>query len=74
MVEVDVRITRDGRAVLMHDSEISRTTDGRGRVEEMTSDEIREINVSGGLAERAFVPTLDEAVSSARGFGKRGSC
>lgn len=31
-IETDVRITRDGVLVLMHDPSLARTTDGRGRV------------------------------------------
>src|SRR5207244_9942203 len=32
MVELDVRTTRDGRLVLLHDETVDRTTDGSGRV------------------------------------------
>lgn len=34
-VEVDVRATRDGRLVLMHDGTVDRTTNGRGAVKEL---------------------------------------
>ena len=30
VAEIDVRLTRDGKLVLMHDSEVDRTTDGSG--------------------------------------------
>ena len=39
-VEFDVRMTADGHAVVMHDPDVSRTTDGTGLVSEMTLDEI----------------------------------
>ena len=32
-VEVDVRETKDGRLVLMHDATVNRTTNGSGRVD-----------------------------------------
>src|SRR4051794_36069067 len=32
-VEVDVRLTRDGHHVLIHDADLDRTTDGAGRVD-----------------------------------------
>ncbi len=35
-VEVDVRDTADGKLVLMHDDTVDRTTDGTGKVAEMT--------------------------------------
>ncbi len=57
-VETDVRITADDRLVLMHDAEVNRTTNGRGRVRELTLGEIRRLDAGGG--ER--VPTLDEAM------------
>jgi glycerophosphoryl diester phosphodiesterase len=51
-VEFDVRMTADGHAVVMHDPDVSRTTDGAGLVCEMTLEEIR----------RLGVPTLEEAL------------
>ena len=30
-VHVDVRLSRDGKLVLMHDDSVDRTTDGKGR-------------------------------------------
>jgi glycerophosphoryl diester phosphodiesterase/hydroxymethylpyrimidine pyrophosphatase-like HAD family hydrolase len=38
--ELDVRFTKDHRLVIMHDSSVARTTDGKGVVEEMTQDEV----------------------------------
>ena len=34
--ETDVRLTKDGELVMMHDPTVDRTTDGTGRVDEMT--------------------------------------
>ena len=51
-VEFDVRMTADGHAVVMHDPDVSRTTDGTGIVSEMTVDELRKLGV----------PTLEEAL------------
>jgi glycerophosphoryl diester phosphodiesterase len=58
-VEVDVRLSKDGDLVVIHDESVNRTTDGTGRVEEMTSEEIRLLDA--GFGER--VPTLTEAVA-----------
>ena len=44
-VEFDVRMSADGHAVVMHDPDVSRTTDGQGLVSDMTLDEIRTLGV-----------------------------
>ena len=46
--ETDVRITSDGQLVILHDSDLKRTTDISGKVEEMTAAQIREANTKGG--------------------------
>lgn len=46
--ETDVRMTRDGVLVILHDTDLTRTTDRSGRVEEMTADDIRKANTKGG--------------------------
>jgi len=62
-VECDVRRTSDGRLVLMHDEDVARTTDGSGRVADLTFDAIRSLDA--GHGER--VPTLDELLALAKG-------
>jgi glycerophosphoryl diester phosphodiesterase len=39
-IETDVRLSRDGVAVLMHDATLDRTTDGTGPVEARTAEEL----------------------------------
>jgi glycerophosphoryl diester phosphodiesterase len=56
MVEVDVRASRDGHIVVMHDATVDRTTNGKGYVKDMTLRELKKLNA--GLGER--VPTLQE--------------
>jgi glycerophosphoryl diester phosphodiesterase len=63
MLELDVHLSADGYPVVIHDAELSRTTNGTGRVSERTLAEIRRLDA--GLGER--VPTLAEAVELARG-------
>lgn len=41
IVEFDVHQSRDGELVVIHDDRVDRTTDGRGRVRDMTLDELR---------------------------------
>ena len=61
-VEFDVRITADGHAVVMHDPEVDRTTDGTGLVGSLTLDEIRSLLIALPSG-RARVPTLTDALS-----------
>ncbi len=43
MIETDVRMTKDGTLILMHDETIDRTTKGSGRVREMTYEQIHAV-------------------------------
>lgn len=45
-VEFDVDFTKDGRAVVIHDSTVDRTTDGSGPVSGFTFEEIRKLDAS----------------------------
>jgi glycerophosphoryl diester phosphodiesterase len=63
-VEFDVRITADGHAVVLHDPDVARTTDGAGLVSDLTLEEVRALRV-GGSDER--VPTLEEALRRCSG-------
>lgn len=59
-VEFDVRQTKDGHLVVMHDATVNRTTNGRGRVRDLTLGEIK--NLDAGKKEK--VPTLDNIFSA----------
>lgn len=72
LVELDVQLTKDGHAIVLHDPTLDRTTSGRGKVREMTLAEVRA--VSAGYPQRfgqAYagerVPTLAEALALLRG-------
>lgn len=72
MVEVDVKLTADGRAVLFHDDRLERTTDGHGPVASATLDMIGALD-AGAWFGPAFagetVPTLEEALETVLGLG-----
>jgi glycerophosphoryl diester phosphodiesterase len=44
MIELDVRLSRDGRLVMIHDERIDRTADGTGAVTELTLAELKHYN------------------------------
>ena len=46
MVETDIRQTKDGQLVLMHDARVDRTTDGSGLVRDHTFAEFRRLNAA----------------------------
>lgn len=70
MVEVDVLLSADGAVVCIHDDTVDRTTDGSGRVAELTLAELKRLD-AGGRFDRRFrderIPTLDEVLAVARG-------
>jgi glycerophosphoryl diester phosphodiesterase len=61
-VELDVRLTADGVLVVLHDFDVSRTTDGTGLVHEMTLAQIKGLDASGGGGTVLRVPTFDEVL------------
>ena len=62
-VEIDVRVTRDGHLVVIHDEAVDRTTNGHGRVKDLTFNEIRQLDA--GKGER--IPTLEEVLNLTKG-------
>lgn len=57
-IELDVRLSADGAPVVIHDARLERTTNGRGRVADLTLERLRRLQAGPG-AER--IPTLEEA-------------
>ena len=72
-VELDIRVTRDGTLVVMHDETVERTTNGQGAVAELTLTELKALD-AGSWKDARFagerVPTLVEALHAARGRGR----
>jgi len=69
-IELDVRLTKDGNVVVIHDSKLNRTTDGSGFVNEKTLDELKTLS-AGTWFHRKFsserIPTLDEVFKEVKG-------
>ncbi|MDX1934938.1 MAG: glycerophosphodiester phosphodiesterase family protein [Capsulimonadales bacterium] len=72
-MEIDLRTTRDGRIVLMHDDDVDRMTDGKGPVASMTLKEIKALrvidrrpNLPPDAVRTETVPTFEEALDAAR--------
>lgn len=69
IIEVDVRTTKDGKLVLMHDSSIDRTTTGEGKVGDLTFEQIRKYRLKApdGRISKEKVPTFEEFLEVAKG-------
>lgn len=69
IVEIDVRRTKDGRFVVLHDQTLDRTTTGSGRVDAHTRDELKRLKLRNayGLETDHEIPTLEEALELCRG-------
>lgn len=64
MIELDVRLSRDGKLVVIHDATIDRTSDGRGRVADLALAELRRFSYACGMTAfgRVPIPTLAEVI------------
>jgi glycerophosphoryl diester phosphodiesterase len=69
IVEVDVQRTKDKKFVLMHDGSINRTTNGRGRIYNLTLAKLKtyRLRKPGGGYSDERIPTLQEALLLAKG-------
>ena len=67
MIEFDVALSRDGKLVLMHDSTVDRTTNGKGPVSQLTLEELKKLDAGVYKAKHfagATVPTRTKQVKS----------
>ena len=55
-IELDVQLSADGWPVVMHDSKLERTTNGQGRVQQLSLAQLQELDAGQGQT----IPTLDE--------------
>lgn len=67
ILELDVRLSRDGVLIVMHDAAVERTTDGTGFVHELTAAEIASLHGPDGTTVPTFADVL-EAVSGRAGL------
>ena len=70
-IELDVKLSADGHVVAMHDATVDRTTDGHGRVKDLSLSDLRSLdagNFFDGKYRGEKVPTLEEVFEA---VGKR---
>lgn len=70
VVELDVRLSADEQVVVIHDDTVERTTDGTGRVADLTLHQLQALDAGAWFAPDGAgqrLPTLEEALAWARG-------
>ena len=70
-IELDVHMSRDGRAIVFHDYTVEKLTNGAGNILDLDFDYLRSLNAAahytGGWPEPQQIPTLSEALTLAKG-------
>lgn len=70
-IELDVRVSRDGKVVVIHDATVDRTTNGKGNVADLTFEQLRALDAGGKYQDpsepkKSFagerIPTPDEVL------------
>ncbi len=70
-IELDVKLSADGRVVVIHDPTVDRTTGSRGRVKDLTLSQLRSLDAGSFFSEKyrgEKIPTLEEVFET---VGKR---
>ncbi|MCP5055004.1 MAG: glycerophosphodiester phosphodiesterase family protein [bacterium] len=69
LIECDVRLTRDGHLVLLHDDSLDRTTTGKGLVSDHTLAQLKRLFLKDGLNRVTGyrIPTFPETLEWAKG-------
>ena len=72
VIEMDLRLSADGRVVVIHDATVDRTTGGTGAVAELTLAELKALDAGSAFAARSGgspngrieIPTLEEVLAA----------
>ncbi|MCK0134516.1 glycerophosphodiester phosphodiesterase family protein [Arenibacter sp. S6351L] len=68
IVEIDIRKSKDGELVIMHDKTIDRTTNGTGKVDDFTLAELKEFKLKfGNNITDEQIPTFEEVLKLTKG-------
>ena len=70
IVELDLKKTKDGHLVIMHDATIDRTTNGKGKPADYTLEELKRLRLKNGLGRvtNNQIPTLFEVMAMLKGL------
>ena len=73
VIETDAQLSKDKEIVLLHDETVERTTNGRGRVCELTLKELKSLDAGSWFGKKFSgerISTLSEAIAIVRGKAK----
>ena len=72
-IEIDVRTTKDGQLIILHDGKLDRTTSGSGPVESQSLAELKQLSAGKGFGDEfknERIPTLREVCQLLRDWNK----
>lgn len=70
-IELDVKLSADGQVIVIHDSTVDRTTNGKGKVRDLTLAELKALDAGSSFSPKFAgekIPTLEEVFEA---MGKR---
>ncbi len=69
MIELDLHMSKDSVLFLMHDNTVDRTTNGHGKVSDLTSAELKKLRLRAGhgAVTRHEIPTFEEVLNLCKG-------
>ena len=74
-IETDVRLTRDGRCICMHDPIVDTMTNGTGEIKDYTFDELMKLRINRGVGADTLpenelkIPTFDQYLDLCMSYG-----
>lgn len=69
-IELDIHLSKDGELIVMHDETVNRTTNGKGKIKNLTLEQIKNLDAGswfGNEFKGLVVPTLDEVFQLSNG-------
>lgn len=69
-IELDIHLTKDNQVVVIHDKTINRTTDGKGKVNELTLEEIKRYDAGSWFSseyKNEKIPSLEDVMELVNG-------
>ncbi|MBB5620359.1 glycerophosphoryl diester phosphodiesterase [Pedobacter cryoconitis] len=65
-VEIDLRTTRDGQLVLIHNETVDHTTSGKGRIQDLNLDEVAKLTLNAKDGHLYSLPSFMEALKACK--------
>lgn len=66
-VEIDLRTTRDGQLVLLHNETVDRTTNGKGRIQDLDFEDVKRLAVKGRDGSLHRIASFEDALKTCKG-------